>query len=123
MGIKLGDVVAAAPVKLPKVVGWSHQSGVALLNEWSTRRAGSEDDISVVGTVYNCPGAYDGAEGHMTSKVVDCKGRILKTVEGAEFYLGYRKEATAEQRAAMAIGELQNAEGIALGFEEAELAV
>ena len=32
------------------------------------------------------------------------------------------REATAEQRAAMAIGELQNAEGVALGLEEAELA-
>ena len=30
LGIKLGEVVAAAPVKLPKVPGWSHQEGIAV---------------------------------------------------------------------------------------------
>ena len=30
LGVKLGEVVAAAPVRLPKVAGWSHQSGVAV---------------------------------------------------------------------------------------------
>ena len=29
-GIKLGEVVPCAPVRLPKVVGWSHQSGIAV---------------------------------------------------------------------------------------------
>ena len=122
MGIKLGDVVAAAPVKLPKVIGWSHQSGVALLNEWTTIKTNA-GFTAVTGTVYNCAGAYDGADDHQTSTVVDCKGRMLRTVEGAEYYLGFRKDATPEQRSGMVIGELQNAEGIALGLIDDMLAV
>ena len=56
LGIKLGEVTATAPVRLPRVPGWSHQSGVALLNEWSTEKTGS-GFVSVVGSVFNCPGA------------------------------------------------------------------
>lgn len=37
LGIKLGEVVAAAPVRLPKVAGWSHQSGVAVRAQASSR--------------------------------------------------------------------------------------
>ena len=58
-GIKLGEVVAAAPVKLPKVRGWSHQSGVALLHDWTSFKTPG-GFIALRGTVYNCPGAFDG---------------------------------------------------------------
>lgn len=121
-GIKLGDVVPCAPVRLPKVPGWSHQSGVALLHNWSTERT-CAGFVAVVGTVYNCPGSYDGAEGYKTSTVVDCRGRMLRTLEGAEYFLGRRVGADAEEKAAMIGTALLESEAAALGLLEDLLAV
>ena len=52
LGIKLGAVIATSPVRLPRVPGWSHQSGVALLHEWSAVKNGN-GFVHVVGTVFN----------------------------------------------------------------------
>lgn len=121
-GIKLGSVVPCAPVRLPKVPGWSHQSGVALLHNWTTERTRA-GFVAVVGTVYNCPGAFDGSENYHTSTVVDCRGRMLRTLEGAEYFLGRRTGADAEEKAAITGDQLVEQEAAALGLLEDLLAV
>lgn len=93
-----------------------------LLNEWTTHTTAAEL-ISISGTVYNAPGAFDGDSDHHTSCVVDCNGRKVKTVEGAQFYLGYCKGSTPEQREQLKAGELAKDERSALGLNEEELAV
>lgn len=87
-----------------------------LLNEWSahTTEAGF---VAISGTVYNCPGAYDGETAHRTSAVVKCTGRMLKTVEGAEYYLGYLKDMPKEERSTIK-SELTSDESKALGLLE-----
>lgn len=77
----------------------------------------------MTGTVYNCPGAYDGARGYQTSTVVDCRGRMLRTLEGAEYFLGRRSGSDAEERAALSAEKLEPAEASALGLLEDLLAV
>ena len=62
------------------------------------------------------PGAYDGAEGHTTAAVVDVRGRMLVTVEGAEFYLGFRAGSDAEERKALVAHEIDNYEIGLLGL-------
>lgn len=86
---------------------------VQLLNEWSafTTEAGF---IALRGTVYNCPGAYDGQTTHRTSTVVDCAARVLRTMEGAEYYLGFQDG----QREGLEAGVLSNEESKALGLLE-----
>ena len=157
LGVKLGEVVAAAPVRLPKVAGWSHQSGVAvspwaqrpffrpkpmalplpcrsesseslsqhrwapcvslvcwqLLNDWSPFKT-EAGFIALTGTVYNCPGAYDGETTHRTSTVVDCAARVLRTMEGAEYYLGFPQG----QHEGLEASVLSNEEAKALGLLE-----
>jgi hypothetical protein len=122
LGIKLGQVITAPPVRLPRVPGWTHQSGVALLNEWNSIKS-TAGTVHVVGTVFNCPGAYDGAEAHQTANVVDCRGRMLVTVEGAEYYLGFRAESAANERSTLVAHELGKEESAALGLTEDVLAV
>ena len=63
LGIKLGEVIATAPVRLPRVPGWSHQSGVALLNEWDGV-INKKGKMHATGTVFNCPGACTRARTH-----------------------------------------------------------
>ena len=121
-GIKLGEVVPCAPVRLPKVPGWSHQSGVALLHDWTTVRT-KAGFVAVVGTVYNCPGAYDGAGEYHTSTVVDCRGRMLRTLEGAEYFLGRRHGADEAEKKGLTGKELGPNEAAALGLLEDLLAV
>ena len=113
---------ARAPVRLPKVPGWSHQSGVALLHDWRTERTPA-GFVAVLGTVYNCPGAYDGASDYHTSTVVDCRGRMLRTLEGAEYFLGRRRGADDAEKAALNGKELCTNESAALGLLEDLLAV
>lgn len=115
-GVRLGDVVPCAPVRLPKVKGWSHQSSVALLHEWRPERTAA-GFVGCSGTVFNCPGAYDGARGHATASVVACAGRLLTTLEGAQYFLGRRHGADADELAA-GDGELAPAERAALGLEK-----
>jgi len=79
--------------------------------------------VAVVGTVYNCPGAYDGAERYRTSTVVDCRGRMLRTLEGAEYFLGRRAGASPEEKALVTGSELTPTEASALGLLEDLLAV
>ena len=57
--------------------------------------------------------------------VVDVRGRMLITVEGAEYYLGFRKGSTAEQRAALVADQVEKEECAALGLahEDSSLAV
>ena len=93
-----------------------------LLHKWTTERTPA-GFVAVIGTVYNCPGAYDGAEGYHTSTVVDCRGRMLRTLEGAEYFLGRRSCADAEEKASMAGGHLLEEEAAALGLLEDLLAV
>ena len=93
-----------------------------LLNEWTTHTTAAEL-ISISGTVYNAPGAFDGDTDHQTSCVVDCQGRMVRTVEGAQFYLGYCKDSASELREQLKAGELANHERSALGLNEEELAV
>lgn len=121
-GIKLGEVVPCAPVRLPKVPGWSHQSGVALLHDWKTVRT-KAGFVAVVGTVYNCPGSYDGAGDYHTSTVVDCRGRMLRTLEGAEYFLGRRHGADEAEKLGLTGTELVQNEAAALGLLEDLLAV
>ena len=122
LGIKLGEVKQAAPVRLPRVAGWSHQSGIALLNDWSPER-NATGSFSVVGTVFNCPGAYDGNDNHRTATVVDCRGRLLVTIEGAEYYLGYRANTAKEDRHLLKANEVTREEVLELGLTEEMLAV
>ena len=112
----------AAPVRLPRVAGWSHQSGIALLNDWSPER-NATGSFSVVGTVFNCPGAYDGNDNHRTATVVDCRGRLLVTIEGAEYYLGYRANTAKEDRHLLKANEVTREEVLELGLTEEMLAV
>ena len=93
---------------------------VQLLNEWSafTTEAGF---IALRGTVYNCPGAYDGQTTHRTSTVVDCAARVLRTMEGAEYYLGFQDGHSSQ---GLEAGVLSNEESKALGLlEDGMLAV
>ena len=161
LGIKLGSVVATEPVRLPRVAGWSHQSGVALLNEWEGV-LNKRNKMHAVGAVFNCPGACtparchshvplmhtcaclcsrdahctvhvyrltlvllarafgpdDGADGHQTAMVVDVRGRMLITVEGAEYYLGYRKGSSTEERARVEANVVNSEDVAALGLAE-----
>ena len=50
---------------------------------------------------------------------------MLITVEGAEYYLGFRKGSTAEQRAALVADQVEKEECAALGLahEDSSLAV
>lgn len=93
-----------------------------LLNDWRTKTSES-GLISVVGSVYNCPGAFDGHADHVTSAVVDSRGRMLVTREGAEYFLGVRNGISAEERASMCSDELSQEETAALGLQEDFLAV
>jgi hypothetical protein len=121
-GIKLGAVVPCAPVRIPKVPGWTHQSGIALLHHWKPCRD-HNDYIQCEGDVFNCPGTFDGQSDHMTSTVVDCGGRLLRTVEGGEYFLGRMAGASDEEWGAIAADALQPAEKAALGLMEDLLAV
>lgn len=91
---------------------------VQLLNDWVANPTVQPGIKSLSGTVYNCPGAYDGATSHRTSNIVDCSGRMLRTVEGAEYYLGYRKADSVEQRALIQPRELLPDEAKELGLLE-----
>ena len=48
---------------------------------------------------------------------------MLLTVEGAEYYLGFRKEATPEERKALVANQVALEESAALGLVEDMLAV
>merc|ERR1719469_1007388 len=85
--IDLGPTVPCTSVKLPAVAGWSAESNVALLHLWTLVKNASGYN-ACVGTVFNCPGAYDGTRGYTTSDVVEIQGRVMRTVDGRSFYLG-----------------------------------
>ena len=48
---------------------------------------------------------------------------MLSTIEGAEYYLGFRHESTAEQRGALVAHEVSKEENAALGLVDDMLAV
>jgi len=89
--IDLGPTVPCTSVKLPAVAGWSAESNVALLHLWTLVKNASGYN-ACVGTVFNCPGAYDGTRGYTTSDVVEILGRVMRTVDGRSFYLGRRAQ-------------------------------
>ena len=66
--------VPCSSVKLPAVSGWSADSSVALLHLWALTKTASGHN-ACVGTVFNCPGAYDGTCGYTTSDVVEIQAR------------------------------------------------
>ena len=107
--IDLGPAVPCSSVKLPAVAGWSADSNVALLHHWTLVKNASGYN-ACVGTVFNCPGAYDGTSEYTTSDVVEIQGRVMRTVDGRAFYLGRR--ATGEKSVATSAPPLE---------EEAEL--
>ena len=89
--IDLGPTVPCSSVKLPAVAGWSANSNVALLHLWTIVKNASGYN-ACVGTVFNCPGAYDGTKAYTTGDVVEVKGRVMRTVDGRGFYLGRRAQ-------------------------------
>lgn len=96
--IDLGPTVPCSSVKLPAVVGWSAESNVALLHLWTLVKNASGYN-ACVGTVFNCPGAYDGTKAYTTSDVVEIQGRVMRTVDGRSFYLGRRAQGEATMSA------------------------
>lgn len=77
----------------------------------------------VLSTSRRLPASDDGAESHQTATVVDCRGRMLITVEGAEYYLGYRKESESEEREGLVAHEISANDRGALGLVDDLLAV
>lgn len=92
--IDLGPTVACSSVKLPAVAGWTADSNVALLHDWRLVKTAAGYK-QCVGTVFNCPGEYDGTPDYQTADVVQMQGRVMRTVDNRLFYLGRREQTDA----------------------------
>jgi len=91
-GIDLGEVVPCAAVRIPRIEGWTPDSGNALLDRWTLTKL-ERGGFTCTGTVYNCASQYDGTEHHTTAVIDDVQGHVAHCVDNATYFLGRQAES------------------------------